>query len=903
MNSGNPQPTRPDPDRLLSQAERVGRGRLRLFLGAAPGVGKTYEMLRTARQLRHDDIDIVVGVVETHGRVETARLLTGLEIIPRCPRPYKDRWLEEMDLDAILARRPALVLVDELAHTNAPGSRHPKRYQDVEELLDAGIDVFSTLNIQHIESLNDIVARITRIRVRETVPDSIIDRADEIELVDVTPETLRRRLIEGKVYVRDQAQRALKHYFSAGNLTALRDLALRRTADRVEAQMRDFMQTRAISGPWQTGERLLVAIDDHPTAEHLIRHARRLADRLRCAWIALHIDVPRPFADPAENRERLSASLRLAEQLGAETITLPGSGIAAALLSHAQAHNVSQILVGVRTRPWWRRWRSGPLSRELLRRSRDIAVHVIPLPDQPNQPAGNRDWPTPPPAAWLETAAITAGSTVLALALDRLINPGTLSLIFLIGVVLIAIRRGLLASLSGSVVAMLAYNFFFLPPLYTFTIADPANVVALVAFFVSALITSQLAAHSRAQAQSAARRAKITADLYNFSRKLAAIGSLDDVLWVISYQIAAMLTVHTLVLLPTNERLTIQAGYPPEDKLDPDDLAAADWAWRNGQETGRGSATLPGARWLFVPLRTESGCVGVLGLNRPDRDQIGSRPILARDERQLLDALVDQAAIAIERIALAETVEETKILAATEKLRSALLNSISHDFRTPLASILGSVTSLRQFAGLHDENARTELLTTIQDEAERLNRFVGNLLDFMRLESGTLTGNTGPVDLAEAVGTALRRSAGRLAGHRVERHIPADLPLVQADHVLLEQILVNLLDNAAKYAPVGSTITLLAQRGADGIDLIVDDQGPGIPPDRRQRVFDRFEHHPVAGAAAGGVGLGLAICQGFVEVMGGRILADAAPGGGARLIITLPEASGHEQPADDSSDH
>lgn len=886
---------RPDPEALLALAQKEGRGRLRIFLGAAPGVGKTYEMLRVARQRRREGVDVVVGVVETHGRAETQRMLAGLEILPKRASDYKGRALPEMDLDAILARKPALVLVDELAHTNAPGSRHPKRYLDVEEILASGIDVFTTLNVQHVESLNDVVARITRIRVRETVPDSIIDRADEIELVDVTPETLQQRLAEGKVYGHEQAQRALKHYFSAGNLTALRELALRRTADRVDAQMRDFMQSHAISGPWETGERLLVCIDPRPAADLLIRQARRMADRLRCAWTVLHIETPSPLGLSDAARTRIAEAMRLAERLGAETVTLPGRRVADDVMAYARSHNVTQIIVGHYSLPRWKRWLSGSITQELVRKASDISLRIVPLGT--GGAAVSLALPKRPPlSAFLEATLTVGAATVIAAGLDRLIAVTNLSLVFLTGVLVVAVRRGRGPSLYAAALSVLFYNFLFLPPLYTFTIADPANVISLTAFFITALMTSDLAARTHAQGTAAAQRAKVTADLYSFSRKLAAIGAMDDLLWAISHQIAAMLKVSTVVLLPEGQHLTVRAGYPPEDRLEDSDLAAAQWAFSKGQETGRDSDTLPGARWLFVPLRTDREVIGVLGLDREER----GRPILSQDERRLLNALADQAAIAIERITLAGTVDEARLLAETEKLRGALLTSISHDLRTPLATILGSVTALRSFGARYDDAARDEVLGSVQTEAERLNRFVGNLLDMMRLEAGSLAPKQDPLDLAEAVGTALRRTAALLAGHRVETHLPDDLPMVRLDHVLFEQVLVNLLDNAAKYAPKGSIIRLEAQEASDGgVRLSVADQGPGIPPDRRASIFERFYRLDVNDSAPSGTGLGLAICRGFVEAMGGRIQVEDAPSGGAAFVISLPETLLHVEPLRD----
>lgn len=887
---------RPSPDALLRQAAREERGRLKIFLGAAPGVGKTFEMLETAQAKRREGIDLVVGVVETHGRRETEAMVAGLEIVPRRQIDYKDRLLDEMDLDAILARRPKIVLVDELAHTNAPGSRHAKRYLDVEELLAAGIDVYTTLNIQHVESLNDVVAKITRVRVRETVPDSIVDRADDIEVIDITPDDLIQRLQQGKVYVPRTAERAIRHYFSPGNLTALRELALRRTAERVDEQLLTHMQANAISGPWAAGERLLVCVNEDATGAALVRYARRQAERLRARWGAIHVETSRALRLTEAERDRIADTLRLVERLGGEAVTAPGRDVAETVVEHARANNVTHLVIAKSRRSRWSELLRGSVAHSLIRRAGDISVHVI---------AANSGDPIPPKTvktapsgrevfAWWPYVAAT-GYVAAALGVGHLLHRGlalnNMALVFLTAVLASAVTGGLAPSLYASVVSVLAFNYFFLPPLYTFTISDPENIVALFVFAVVAVIASNLTARVRAQAVTARARVKTTEDLYLFSRKLAGVITMDDLLWATAYQIAAMLKVHVVLLLPEGESVAVRAGYPPEDVIEDADLAAAIWAWENNRPTGRGADTLPGAKWLFLPMRTGRGQVGVVGI---DTGGVGARTgsFLTPDQRRLLDALIDQAALAIERVTLAEDVDRAKLAAETERLRSALLTSISHDLRTPLASILGSATSLKSYGPMLDDAARLELTSTIQEEAERLNRFIANLLDMTRLESGAIRPRADAVDLSEVVGSALERVGRILAGHRVTMDLAADLPMVEIDAVLFEQALFNLLDNAGKYAPAGSLITVRARAEPGRVRVEVLDEGDGIPPEDVERIFDKFYRVHAQDRQRAGTGLGLAICRGFVEAMGGTITAaNRRDRSGAVFTLTLPEAT------------
>jgi two-component system sensor histidine kinase KdpD len=885
---------RPSPEALLEKAkkEEGRRGRLKIFLGAAPGVGKTYEMLQEARARLKEGKDVVVGVVETHGREETEALTEGLEAVPRHKLEYKDRRLEEMDLDALLARRPTLALVDELAHTNVEGSRHPKRYQDVEELLSNGIDVYTTLNIQHIESLNDVVAQITRVRVRETVPDSILDRADAIELVDITPEDLIQRLKQGKVYVPKQAERALEHFFSPANLTALRELALRRTAERVDEQLLTEMQARAIPGPWAAGERLLVCVSEDPRSAGLVRYTRRLADRLHAQWTALYVESKRSLSLTEVERDRIADTLRLALALGGEAVTIPTGdrSIADDVIAFAQANNITQVIIGKSTRTWWFELLHGSVVGELVRRCGNISVHVIAGEELEKELIQKK---TVRPAAagepistrpYLYALLAVAASVGISEVLWPWIGLPNTDLVFLTVIVGIAVRFGLWPSLFASAVSALCYNFFFTEPYHTFNISDPRNVVAVLFFTVVAVIVSNVAARARTLAVAAMGRARTTESLYTFSRKLSGVGTLDDVLWATAYQVALMLKVRVVLLLPEEDTIAVKAGYPPEDILDEADIAAAKWAWDHNRAAGRGADTLPGAKRLFLPMRTGRGAIGVVGL---DSDKPG--PLLTPDQRRLLDALVDQAALAIERVHLVDDLDQAERRVEADRLRSALLTSISHDLKTPLAAILGAAGTLKQFSKELNDQGKVDLIATIVEESERLNRFIANLLDMTRLESGAIKPKTGRYDIGEVVGSALERASKVLARHQVEVDVAADLPMLDLDPVLFEQVLFNLLDNAAKYAPPGTMVLIQGWQEDDTVKLQIADQGSGIPPDEIGRVFEKFHRVEKADRVQAGTGLGLAISRGFVEAMGGTIVAgNRTDRPGAVFTITLP---------------
>ncbi|BCP53512.1 two-component sensor histidine kinase [Kaistia sp. 32K] len=884
---------RPSPDALLEAAHREGRGRLKIFLGAAPGVGKTYEMLQSGHARQRAGVDVVIAVVETHGRAETEALVTGFELIPKRKIAHRGQSLEEMDLDAVLARRPQLVLVDELAHTNAPESRHPKRYMDVEELLDAGIDVYTTLNIQHVESLNDVVAQITRVRVRETVPDSVLDSADDIEVVDLSPADLINRLHEGKVYLPTTAKRAVDHFFQPGNLTALRELALRRTAQRVDEQLLSHMQSHAIAGPWAAGERVLVCVSEDPRALALVRYAKRLADRLRASFEALYVETARSQQLSEAEQDRIAEALRLAEHLGGEATTLPGGdrGIAEDVLAHARTRNVNHIIIGKSERSRWFEMLHGSVVHDLVRRSGAISVHVIAgeTAPQPSKSAATRTGTGAGQAGTPLPYVVALAAIAAALGFNKLIQPfvgiENVDLVFLLAIIAVAGRFGLLPALVATAAASLSYNFFFLPPTYTLTIADPTNVAALVIFAAVTVIVSNLAARVRAQAITARSRARTTEQLYSFSRKLAGVGAIDDVLWATVFQVASMLKVKVVILLGAEDQFSVRAGYPPEDMVDAADVAAAKWAFEHDQPAGRGSDTLPGGKWLFLPLKTGRGAIGAVGISSDDR----TGPILTPDQRRLLDALADQAALAIERVYLVEDVDRARMTAETDRLRSALLTSISHDLKTPLAGILGAAGTLRDFGGGLDAATKDELLQTIQDESERLNRFIANLLDMTRLESGAIEPLFALHDVDEIIGSVLRRAAKILREHRLTVAIAPDLPMLKVDPVLFEQVLFNLIDNATKYAPAGSEIRLEAVAGTERMTIRLLDEGKGVPGNDLDRIFGKFYRVQKGDHVRAGTGLGLSIARGFVEAMGGTISAtNRTDRSGAIFTIEMP---------------
>jgi two-component system sensor histidine kinase KdpD len=878
---------RPLPEALLEEARKEGRGRLKIFLGPYPGVGKTYSMLQAAQERRREAVEVVVGVVETHGRAETEALLRGLEIVPRRKLSYRGRVFGEMDLDALLWRRPKLALVDELAHTNIPGSRHTKRWQDVEELLSAGIDVYTTLNIQHLESLNDVVARISGVRVRETLPDKVLEMADEIELVDLPPDDLIQRLREGKVYIRDQVGRAIHNFFSKGNLTAFRELAMRAAAARVDAQMVDYMRAHAIAGPWPTQDRLLVCINESPVAKKLVRTAKRMADRAHMPWLAVSVHTPRHDSLPDDAKDRIAEALRLAEDLGGETATLHAeSDVAGELLRFARLRNVSRILLGRARRRRWSAWLRERVTRRLLDQAGQFEITIV-TPEEEAAPGHLIEAGAPPfrpelhAFGWATLAV--AAATAISHGAHHVLPLANLPLIFLMAVLLVAIRFGLSASVYASLLSLAAYNYFFTQPYHNFLVTHREDVLTIVFFLVVAVIVGNLAARLKAQVEAMRMTAKRTANLYDFSRKIAGAAALDDVLWAAVHHVASTLQCHSLVLLPRAGRLEIAAGYPPEDQISTTAWGAAQWAWEHGQLAGWSSVTLPASEWLFLPLKTGRGRLGVLGISF----EVPKRQ-LTEEQRRLLEALLDQVAVAIERTTLASAIEDARLLTETERLRAALLSSVSHDLRTPLVSIIGSATSLAGCNGALSSADRSQLVQTILEESDRLNRYVQNLLDMTRLGYGALQPNRDWTDLREIVGRVVQRMK-RPAGLEIEVAIPDSLPLLYVDPVLIEQVLVNILDNAAKHSPAGGRIGIDAARDGEELVVRVSDQGPGIPDTARESVFDMFYRVRAGDQQTAGTGLGLSICRGLIAAHGGRIEALPGPGGrGTTIAFRLP---------------
>jgi two-component system, OmpR family, sensor histidine kinase KdpD len=876
---------RPSPEALLSQASREGRGRLKVFLGAAPGVGKTWAMLDDAHREAEKGRDVVAALIETHGRAETQAKLAGLTQLPRKPVIYQGRVLTEMDLDGLLARKPELALIDELAHTNAEGSRHEKRWQDVEEVLAAGIDVYTTLNIQHIETLNETVARITGVRVRETVPDSALEMADEIELIDLPPDELVDRLKQGKVYPADQAARALGSFFVKGNLTALRELAMRTAADRVDAQLREHMAANAISGPWPTQERILVCLNESPAAREAIRVAKRSADRARADWIALNVVQSQMEALPEADKDRLAGSLRLAERLGAELATLEAEhDIAQSILDFAKSRNVRRIIIGrPRPRPFWTRWTREEVSADLLNRSGPFEITLASEPEDPLRPQKLR-LPVlgSEPKGWAEAVVAVAVASGFSFAADQLFPIASLSVIYMTAVVVVASRHGLGPALATAVLGFLAYNFLFTEPRFTFQVSRQGEVLTLGLFLVASLITGNLAARLRKRIEAQAAIADRTNKLYDFSRRVAAAATADDVIWASVSHVASTLRCESVLLMPREAELRVVGGFPPEDSLQVRDQSAAQFAWEKGEPAGRGSDTLPTARWFFLPLIAGERRLGVLGIAYEDDRQ------LAQTDRRLLDALIDQIALALERLRLTEDLAATQLATETERLRTALLNSVSHDLRTPLVTIIGAAGHLADSDLTAD--ARRDLAENIREEGERLDRYVQNLLDMTRLGHGALMPRLAPQDVGEIVGGARTRMKGVLREHDLQVELAPNLPLILADGVLLEQVLVNILDNAAKYSPEGTPITISGLQKGMRVEIAITDRGRGIPQDDLSRVFDMFYRVAIGDRQRAGTGLGLAICKGLVEAMGGTIRAEAGAqdGTGTRMVIALP---------------
>ncbi len=877
-----PGDTRPDPEALLRQAAQEGRGRLKIFLGAAPGVGKTFEMLSEGIARKRDGVDVVIGVVETHGRIETEALTRGQEIIPRRSVPYEGRTLAEMDLDAILARRPRLVLVDELAHTNAPGSRHPKRYQDVEELLAAGIHVYSTVNIQHVESLNDVVASFTRVRVRETVPDRILELA-EIEVVDIPPDELIERLKAGKVYLPEEATRALGHFFSRSNLSALRELALRRAAQAVDAQMLDHVRALGLGGTWAGGERIVVAISEQPGAELMVRAAKRVADGLRAPWTAVFIETPRSAGFTPEDHQRVAAAMTLATQLGAAVATVPATNVVSGIKGFLAEARATQLILGKSRRSRWFELRHGSVVDRLVRETPGVTVHVMPMAEAvavASRGKGRRRADGARASGYLAATLMVGAITALAGALFRVLDLGNVGMLYLLPVMAAASLYGLRTGLFAGIASSLAYNFVFLPPVGSLSISNPENVVSVVVLLGVAFATSQLAARVRAQADLASASARSNAILAGFLREIGSVNDWQQAAQMICTDVRRLFDVQVVLMAPADgTALTVQAATDPQYRVDIMDVAAATWAFDHGVPTGKGSGTLTASEWLFHPLKTGNRALAVIGIAR----DTGGDPIRA-DQQPLLTALVDQAALVLERLRLETEMRDVDAVRTRDRLRAALLSSVSHDLRTPLTAVIAAADAL-------DHGATPALIATIKAEAARLNRFVANLLDMARVEAGALRLNIEAVDLSDAVTSASHDARRALEGHDVRLDVPPDLPLIKADPQLLHHCLLNLLDNAGRYGAPGSEIVIEGRHRYGEIRLAVLDHGPGLPPGREAEVFETFRRLEGSDRTVGGTGLGLAIVKAFAEAMGLLVEAGNRPDGdGAMFALVFPSS-------------
>lgn len=866
---------RPSPDALLRAANAESRGRLKIFLGAAPGVGKTFEMLQEGAERLRAGTDVVVGIVETHGRTETQALLAPLEVMPRQAVDYQGHTLDEMDLDAILARHPKLVLVDEFAHTNAPGSRHPKRWQDVMELLDAGIDVYTTLNVQHVESLNDVVASFTQVRVRETVPDSVFDGA-EVEVVDLPPDELIERLKAGKVYIPAEATRALDRFFSKANLTALREMALRHAALSVDRALTDHLDSHAVTGTYAGGERVLVAVNELPGADTLVRSAKRLADALRAPWQAVFIETPRAAGFGEDQRRQVADILGLAASLGASIATIPAESVTVGLREQIEDARITQLVIGKSSRSWWFTLRHGSVVEAMLAASDGLAVHVIPageVPPRIRTKVVQSDWSLA--LHGLAVLALVAATTGLAKLVEPWIGVGGIDLIYLLPVIVASGRLGLWPGVATGILSGLAYNFFFLPPIYTFTIAEPQSVLTMFVLIGIAVLTANLAGRLKVRATIGARSAQENAAVASFGQALTRASDWRSTSDTIVAEIGRLLGV-TVILLDQREGELVTIATAPADApaLGTVDRAAADWAWSKGEPSGVGTATLVSADWQFQPLQTSFGVLGVIGLLAED----GADPVGA-GRAVLLTTLLGQAALAQERLRLEDQLRDVSVLRERDRLRAALLSSIGHDLRTPLTSVAASIDALAK------EHPDAEAMPVARADIARLRRFLDNLLDMVRIDTGALNISLEPIDLTDAVASAVHDLKDLLRGNHIDLRVPANLPLVEADPVLLHHILINLLANAAIHGGAGP-IEIIGERTPDAVALSIRDHGPGLEVGAERRVFDTFAQG-TGSDRHGGSGLGLAIAKGFADAMGLTISASNAEDEGALFRLTF----------------
>ena len=901
---------RPDPDELLARVERetakARRGRLKIFFGAAAGVGKTYAMLLAARERRAENQDVLVGLVETHNRKETQALLEGLEVLPTRHIDYKGATLYEFDIDAALKRRPAIILVDELAHTNAPGSRHPKRWQDIHELLDAGIDVYTALNVQHLESLNDDIGQISGIRVWETVPDTVFEDADEIELVDLPPDELLVRLREGKIYLPQQAQEAIKHFFRKGNLIALRELALRQTASRVDAQMLDYREGHAIREVWQVNERILVCIGPNALAERLVRAGKRLATNLRAEWIVIYVETPQLQRMPAVKRDGVLRILRLAEQLGAETVTLSAPEMSEALIRFARERNINKMVVGKPSRRGWRRWLQGSVVDVLIGHAHNINIYLLgsPHPEDRKQlvaepslfrksslPGLRQRIPSKTKKrykGYLWALAVTGLSTLVGQLVFGRVELANLVMVYLLGVVFIATRFGRGPSVLASVLGVGSFDFLFVEPYYSFSVSDSQFLITLVAMLVVGIVISNLMVNVSSQAKVASHRERRAAMLYAMSKDLAASQSEADIVRTAVRHVEAEFSSRNVILFPNAEgRIVYPMGPGLTESLHAADLSVAQWVFDHNEMAGQGTNTLPGAAAIYFPFLNEDKVLGVLALL-----PVNLRRVFLPEQQKLLETFLRLIGQAVARVRFAEHARLTHSQIEAERLRNSLLSAISHDLRTPLATIIGSASTLLEDDGHLQPQDKLELSRAIVDEAGRMSSLVNNILDMARLDAGVLELNREWHPVEEIIGTALTLLQKPLQGRPVQVKLPPGIALVFADAVMIEQVIINLLENALRYTPPGSPLEITAEASAQAVSISVADHGPGIPQGKEELLFEKF-YQTRHESAQSGVGLGLAICRAIIKVHGGYIQARNREEGGAECIFVLPV----EQPA------
>ena len=880
---------RPDPDALLARtradAQRAARGTLKVFFGASAGVGKTYAMLEAAQALRAEHVDVVVGVVETHGRAETAEQLAGLEVLPLRSVAIKERTLSEFDLDAALARRPAVLLVDELAHSNAPGSRHPKRWQDIEELLAAGVSVITTVNVQHLESLNDVVGGITGIRVSETVPDHVFDDADEVELVDLPTDDLLQRLADGKVYLPAQAQQAVQNFFRKGNLLALRELALRRTADRIDDDVRSYRREHmGIESKrlWQTSDALLVCIGPGAGADKLVRAASRRANRSTAPWHAVYVETPPLQRLSDAQRSAVLKTLKLAESLGATTATLSGDDAALAATSYAREHSLGTVVCGrSRTTGVQRLLGRAGFSERVARLAPEVELMLL-APDTGRPNASRTDVAPAPPRRWLGHAcalAACAAVSLLATPLRAWFDLANIVMLFLLAVVLVAVRFGRGPALTAALLNVLAFDFFFVSPRFSFAVSDAQYLLTFVVMTAVGLVVGQLTASLRYQARVASDREDRSRRLYEIARELGKALTAEQVAAIGDRAVEAAFGAKACVLLlDAHDRLTLASegvGHAPTLNH-----VLAQWAFDHASAAGAGTDTLPASAQLYVPLVAPMRTRGVLVI-----EPATARQMLSPEQRQLLDTYATLIAMAVERVHFVSVAQETLVAMESESLRNSLLAALSHDLRTPLTALAGTAETLAQSLARED-SAHAADAHTITEQAHRTTQLVNNLLDMARLQAGNVTLRFDWQSLEELAGSALRSVASALEQHPVRVELPEDLPLLYADGVLIERVLANLFENAAKYTPAGTPITLSARVEDAWFVVEVSDTGPGLPGDA-EALFDKFKRGDKESSTPG-VGLGLAICRAIVQAHGGTISAHAASPHGAVLRWTLP---------------